>query len=206
MKHASSRVLFNYWKKQKGDRPAPARAEIDPGAIRYALADVFMLSADFVEERRFRLAGTKVCALFCRELKGDSFVELWSESIRQQIKELVEAVTAENIGIVAGVRGRAADASPVDLELLLLPLAFNGLARVRAIGVLAAADLPYWIGEKPVETLELVSIRHVSPELDPPNTRRFLAGRIINQKQRRFMVYDGGLMKPADENPSEKAG
>ncbi len=78
MKHASTRALYGYWNERRGNRPAPERAEIDPAAIRHALGDTFMLAADFVDELRFRLAGTRVCALFCREIKGEAFSALWS--------------------------------------------------------------------------------------------------------------------------------
>ena len=67
MKHASTRAVFDYWNTRRGARPAPERADIDPVAIRHALGDTFMLAADFADELRFRLAGTRVCALFGRE-------------------------------------------------------------------------------------------------------------------------------------------
>ena len=202
MKHPSSRDVFAYWTKQRGERPAPTRSEIDPGAIRYALADTFMLTADFVETQRFRLAGTRVCALFSRELKGEPFTELWSEASRNVIGELLNAITAENIGIVAGLSGRAEDGDAVDLELLLLPLAHEGHARIRAIGVLAGKDLPYWIGQKPVKELELVTLRHVSPALDKANARRFIVSRSGGEMRRVFIVYQGGLMAPPNEKAS----
>ena len=68
--------------------PAPARAEIDPVAIRHALGDTFILAADFAGELRFRLAGTRICALFCRELKGEAFGALWGEASRESIEHL----------------------------------------------------------------------------------------------------------------------
>ena len=79
MKHPSTRAVFEYWNKKRGSRPAPERADIDPTEIRHALSDTFMLAADFVDQLRFRLAGTRVCALFGREIKGEAFAALWSE-------------------------------------------------------------------------------------------------------------------------------
>src|SRR6185437_10497068 len=75
MKHSSTRAVFEYWNKRRGMRPAPDRSEIEPSEIRLALGDTFMLAADFVDQLRFRLAGTRVCALFCREIKGEVFSE-----------------------------------------------------------------------------------------------------------------------------------
>jgi hypothetical protein len=70
MKHVSTRTLFDYWNRRRGRRRALARSDIDPGDIRSALGDTFLLAADFVDEIRFRLAGTRICTLFAREIKA----------------------------------------------------------------------------------------------------------------------------------------
>src|SRR5690606_4872802 len=98
MKHKSSQAVFAYWNEQRGQSPAPKRSDIDPAAIRHALGDSIILSADFVDRLRFRLAGTRVCALFERELKGEAFVGLWSEASRPSIVELLAVLTNEAIG------------------------------------------------------------------------------------------------------------
>ena len=41
MKHPSARELYDYWNAQRGLRAAPERADIEPGAIRRALADTW---------------------------------------------------------------------------------------------------------------------------------------------------------------------
>jgi hypothetical protein len=43
------------------------------------------LAADFVGELRFRLAGTRLCALFGREVKSESFRSFRSEASHRQI-------------------------------------------------------------------------------------------------------------------------
>src|SRR5450830_1306936 len=126
MKHPSTQALFAYWNERRGNRPAPERADIDPAAIRHALGDTFMLAADFVDELRFSLAGTRVCALFFREIKGEAFVELWSEDSRDRIEALLATVNDERLGAVAGVTARTADGTGADLEILLLPLSHVG--------------------------------------------------------------------------------
>jgi hypothetical protein len=68
VKHTSTRVVFEYWNRQRGQRSAPTRSEIDPAAIRHILGDTFMLAADVIDGIRFRLAGTRVCTLFGREI------------------------------------------------------------------------------------------------------------------------------------------
>ena len=63
MKNQSTRVIYDHWNRQRGQRSAPTRSEIDPAALRHELGDTFMLAADFIDGIRFRLAGTRVCAL-----------------------------------------------------------------------------------------------------------------------------------------------
>ena len=118
----------------------PTRSDIDPADIRHVLGDTFMLAADFVDDIRFRLAGTRVCALFAREIKGEAFNAQWSETSSEHIEDLLAAVINEKIGVVAGIIGRTEDGAEVELELLLLPLAHAGQTRVRALGVLAPLD------------------------------------------------------------------
>ena len=92
MKHTSSRDVFTHWNESRGRNPAPQRADIDPGAIRHSLGDVFMLSVDFGGEFRFRLAGTRICALFRRELKNEIVDGLWSEASREQVRLVMVSV------------------------------------------------------------------------------------------------------------------
>lgn len=195
MKHPSTRALYTYWNEKRGPRPAPDRADIDPAAIRYALGDTFMLAADFVDVLRFRLAGTRVCALFCREIKGEAFNELWSEASRDKIEALMGIIDGETLGAVAGAIGRAADGTEVDLEILLLPLAHVGHARIRALGMLAPVEPPYWLGEKPVTELELGTLRHIGPELESIGAPRFPT-REGGRRRHKFVVYNGGLETP----------
>lgn len=197
MKHISTRALFDYWNQKRGNRRAPERADIDPAAIRHALGDTFMLAADFVDQLRFRLAGTRVCALFCREIKGEAFVELWSERSRKAIDDLLTVVDSESVGAVAGLTGRTADGSEADLEFLLLPLAHIGHARVRALGILVPVVPPYWLGEKPIVELELGTLRHVGPELDGLGAPRFALAPERGQRRHGFMVYSGGRTLPS---------
>jgi hypothetical protein len=72
MKHPANRELYGYWNERRGDRLAPERADIEPSAIRQVLGDTFVLAADGIAHHPFRLAGTRLCALFGRELKGES--------------------------------------------------------------------------------------------------------------------------------------
>src|ERR1700739_1777843 len=150
MKHTASRQLYAYWDERRGKRPAPGRAEIEPGAIRQVLSDAFILALDSGASHPFRLAGTRVCALFGRELKGESFIGLWAAASQPILSDLLAILDRERVGTVAGVTARSADGDPIELELLLLPLSAHRPSLARAIGILAPVKIPAWLGAKPI--------------------------------------------------------
>jgi hypothetical protein len=191
VKHKSTRLIFEYWNRQRGNRPAPSRSEIDPAAIRHALGDTFMLAADFIDGIRFRLAGTRVCALFGREIKGELFNAFWSEKSRAQIADIGSAALNEAVGAVAGVTGRTAEGEETELELLLLPIAHDGRTRVRALGALSPLVPPYWLGEAPVVELELQTLRHVGVTRTDAAVSQFRSGAGLRRRHG-FLVYSGG--------------
>jgi hypothetical protein len=192
VKHSSTRSLYAYWNERRGTRAAPERGEIEPGAIRSALGDSFILCADPVADHAFRLAGTRVCSLFGREMKGHSFVPLWDERDRDAISDLLAIVANEIAGIVAGVAGATAEGYSVDLELLMLPLRHRGSSRERQIGVLAPLTAPTWLGASPLTRLTLKSHRHVGPALETPATTPLMAAAESGRLRRGLLVYDGG--------------
>ena len=192
MRNTSSKSVYAHWNERRGRRPAPDRAEIDPGAIRHALADTFILAADLAGDLRFRLAGTRVCALFCRELKGEAFASLWGEPSAETAAHLITVVNNENVGAVAGVTGRTQDGERLELELLLLPLAQGGAARVRALGALTAGEPPYWLGEKPLVELTLDTLRHVGPAAESVSAPGLVPAPPGRRQHRGFVVYSGG--------------
>ena len=189
MKHAASRDLFAYWEALRGRRPAPQRAEIEPGAIRHVLSETFIVMLDRSSDYPFRLAGTRVCALFSRELKGESFLGLWDEASRVTVRDLLSLLTSETVGTVAGVTARSIDGDPLDLELLLLPLSAPRPMLARSIGVLAPMRVPQWIGLRPIGGLTLGSRRHVGVG----EGKRLLPHFLTPWSTRRgLVVYEGG--------------
>ena len=188
MKHAASRELYAYWEKRRGTRPAPERAEIEPGAIRGALSDAFILALDRNNGHPVRLAGTRVCALFGREIKGESFLDLWAAPSRPTVDSLLSILADECTGTVAGVTAQSAHGESIELELLLLPLGIRRPIFARAIGVLAPLNIPPWLGATPIGALTLGGRRHIGAELDKRLRPHFMAPR----GRRGLLVYNGG--------------
>jgi hypothetical protein len=190
MKHPSNRELFDYWNERRGERLAPERADIEPSAIRHVLGDTFVLEANDTQNHTFRIAGTRLCALFGRELKSESFIKLWQRLGQIAVRELIAAVLEEKVGIIAGATGATSDdtLAPVHLEMLLLPLAYRSRSEARVIGALAPMAAPYWLGAKAVGPLTLGMFRHIGAAVEAAPRFKAAAGRIKHG----LTVYDGG--------------
>jgi len=158
---ATTRLLFAHWDRLRGERAAPIRADIDPAHLRNFLADVFMLDAKPWQEGRIRLAGTRICALFGHELKGQRLPELWFESERAEVSRLVGAVTGGMHGLVASLTGETGQGRELDLEMLLLPVRPNASSQCGAIGSFAAVALPSWFGVDAITALSTRTIRMI---------------------------------------------
>jgi hypothetical protein len=185
MKQPATRALFEYWETLRGDRAAPERCEVDPGAIRSCLANTFVLAFDPDHGHPFRIAGTSVCALLGSELTGTSFDKLWAADERPSIRELVQTVSEDLEGVVAGVTGRNDAAETVDLEMILLPLTRGDGGVASVLGALTAVATPYWVGARPVQSLHLGDLRFTGAA----GTGTLVAGRDSPLRGRGFAFY-----------------
>jgi hypothetical protein len=183
MKHPSSREFFAYWDGKRGGARAPGRSEIEPGAVRELLGDIFVLSYDPSGGYPFRVAGTRVCALLGCDQKGSSFSALFAKNCRREIEDIIGIVAEEMLAAVAGITATAEDGSRVHLELLLLPFNNRAHAPLSLTGLLA----PFGGRPGAVRDFELTSWRYIGhpPQRIGPRMLRKLA------VARGFMVYEG---------------
>lgn len=137
MKHPSSRQFFGYWDAQRGGERAPDRGAIEPGAVRELLGDIFVLNYDCVAGFPFRVAGTRVCALFGRDIKGAGICGLFAEASRHDIRHVIEVVAEDVVPVIAGVAAATIGGPSAHLELLLLPFAARPHAPLSLTGLLA---------------------------------------------------------------------
>ena len=163
MKHATTRMIYAYWNQLRGGRAAPERGEIDPGEIRHALGDTFILEAPRGGSASVRLAGTRLCALFGHELKGRAFESFWAPNTAGDPDTLIELVVNETVGCIAGLVGRTYQSEPIHLEMILLPLRHQGKPHARLLGAIAPLAVPSWIGLRPLESLATLSMRVIPP-------------------------------------------
>jgi hypothetical protein len=166
MKQNGSINLFQYWNRLRNGRPAPKRTEIEPADIKSLLADTFILEKDTRGEAVFRLAGTRLCAVYGRELKGFSFPSLWRASDQRLVAKLAQGVFQAKSVVVMAFEGHSRNGRSTAFELLLLPLD-GGVESPRSLGVVSAAGRPFWLGADPIVDAVLESVRVVDPDLEP---------------------------------------
>jgi hypothetical protein len=186
MKHPSTQQFFEYWDEVRGSETAPARSAFEPGPVRHLLGDSFVLAYDHAGGFPFRVAGTRVCALLGRDIKGESFKTLWQASSRKEIEDLIGIVVEETIGTVAGATAMV-NGMPLFLELLLLPFAVRPHTPASVTGILAPLTVPAVPDYGGVRDLELTSWRHVGHRPQSIGTRMLRKWSAA----RGFMVYEG---------------
>jgi hypothetical protein len=182
MKHPSNRQFFAYWDEKRGHARAPDRSDFKPDAVRELLGDVFVLGCDEGNGYPFRVAGTRLSAVLGRDLKGQSFPQLFDAESRRDIADVVTAVTEDMLPAVAGITAASTE-GVAHLELLLLPFNHRAHAPLSLTGLLA----PFESGHSNLKDFKLTSWRYIHPpaeRLVPRALRKLKLARGL-------MVYEG---------------
>jgi hypothetical protein len=205
MRHKASVELFRYWNRLRNGRAAPKRSDVQPMTISSLLSDIFILEVG--EETVFRLAGTRLCETYGRELLGLPFRSLFMEDAQRTADRVVSGVAAEKSVAVIVFEAVSHGGRTMDFEMLLLP--FDNGESQRCLGVVSPRERPFWLGADPVKRARIISIRVIESDLVPmfvksrpaiettqatPKTPR-LFNRPVSQAARRaghLVVLPGG--------------
>jgi hypothetical protein len=116
--------LFDYWSDKRRGRSMPAREDIDPLELSWALSRLSLFDFDPAVGFRYRLAGGEVAEVFGRgNLKGLTFRDLLSPQGAKVVEERwLPIVTERCVCCMKGMVYRAAERTPIG-ERLVLPLA-----------------------------------------------------------------------------------
>ena len=94
MKHPSSREFYAYWDAKRGDARAPDRSEIEPGAVRELLGDIFVLAYDSAAGYPFASPEPGLRPARLRP-EGSQFFRLFSADGRREIEDIIAVVSEE---------------------------------------------------------------------------------------------------------------
>ena len=201
MRHKTSKNIFTYWNNLRGARVAPERTEIEPSDIRDMLGDTFILEVDHLYRTiSFRLAGTKLCSSYGRELKSVGYLGLWDETDNLRIFDAVKQVYEHAIPTVIAHIAETENRHFLEYETLLLPLLNGSSKTVRILGVAAPSEVPSWMGMDPIINNRVKSVRTVditsvvqTPSLAPDLSNNFKMPNNAPRKVAHLTVFDGGL-------------
>lgn len=165
-------ALYDYWTRQRGDRAVPLRSAIEPADIAPILPDIFILEHNHLADPGFRLAGTRLCAQFGRELKGAAFDMLFAPDLRTRVARIAENVMAHGAPAIMQITLVDGTLQTTEAEIALLPMATKGKSADRIIGALAPL---------PGQPMPLAAFRYATlgalSVIDPSRARGFAGGR-----------------------------
>lgn len=123
------RALFAYWDARRGDRPMPARSDLDPLDIPGLLRNLILLDVSHDPLRfRVRLYGTEVTDLRGRDLTGRYLYEGEPTAIGDQTRPWnLETVKTRRPHYVSGPFNDISDGRSGTFYRLGLPLSEDGM-------------------------------------------------------------------------------
>lgn len=163
MQTTAAITLHSYWTERRGGRPAPLRSEIEPAHLATILPDVFILESDR-RGPRIRLAGTRFCAQFGRELKGCAFAELFTMAGRERVLRAADRVLKDQMPVVLTAHAEGADRDTTVVEMVLLPLA----SRERTVDRILGAFAPFANQRMPLAAFRHMMLGNLAVVRDHP--------------------------------------
>ena len=196
MRLQNTKQLFAYWNRLRGSRSAPERGEVEPSDIREVLGDTFILEiAPQLRTISFRLAGTRLCAAYGKELKGFGFLGIWAEENNFDVAKAVANVYRDMQPAVLTYTAETDQGRGIEYEALLLPLAPAADGNSRILGIATPVRPPYWLGAEPLQTNRLRTMRLLdvkTPPIAPALPEEAANGRPGPRRVAHLTVLDGG--------------
>lgn len=162
MKHDWTADLLTYWDRLRGTRAAPDRRDISPRDLSGKLPNIFILRSDnedIIHEElagiprarqwQFRLAGTRLCSIYGRELRNTRFLSLWHEDVRSWLAEQLHLSGMDYRPLRLEHTSLTLNEKSCHFETLLLPL-HESDGSLAWIGSMVALDQPLWLGSEPL--------------------------------------------------------
>lgn len=203
MKNRTTQIIYSYWNEARHGRLAPRRFDIEPARIAGILAETMILECAEDGTVRFRLAGTRITEAFGTELRGQSFLELWSTADRTMLQGQLETMKSQGGALLMEIEAFTPGDRSVMLEAILLPLIHTRDEVDRFLGSISCGHAPFWLGSEPLTSLRLASCEVVWPDGRPHKIAEILAhppalaslgerSRLVRFDRRQFRVVDGG--------------
>ncbi|MBL8905326.1 MAG: PAS domain-containing protein [Rhizobiales bacterium] len=165
--HPGSRAIFRHWEAIRGESPAPDRDDLDLRQLGQFVSWLFIMersprTGGYV----WRLAGSKVCELWRRELTGSEVLTGWDRFEFETIQRLLNGVSKNLQPCTLRLRLTTSLGRIIDVEVIALPMrARDGSIHVFG-GVLPFRDAEA-LGHERIASIDLSSARTIWTEPVP---------------------------------------
>lgn len=133
------RRFVAYWEDKRGDRPFPARGDIDPLDFPYALGSLLLVEVQPGGRYRYRVFGDRVAARHGFDLTGQVLNDLPQSEYRDFVLGLYDRV-ADGGGPVFACGRRFVGGRLQDYEVALLPLGSGRAVEMILVGIASLPD------------------------------------------------------------------
>jgi hypothetical protein len=165
--HPDCRALFRYWESLRAERPCPRKDELDLKQISKIVPYLILIEHKLgAEPWRFRLAGTKTCEIFGREMTGENALVGWDSFEKNVVGKCLEISRNRMQPALVRMRFLGENGAVMAAEMIGLPVQNGKAAPVQILGGL----FPF-LDETPKRPFsfhrrELISARMVWTEHD----------------------------------------
>lgn len=148
------RPVLDYWARQRGARPMPARLDIDPLDLKAFLPHLFLIEPLPGAAFRYRLLGSEITERHGRNSTGKTVRETYADvpALADWITGMLLAVTTSKQPVLATAPLRAVRKEHIFAESLHLPLSDDGIDVTMIFGAVR------------------YSLRAQAPEAPPPGS------------------------------------
>ena len=125
--HPMVRAIYDYWDRQRGDRPMPARRDIDPADFVPHLPGVMLVDV-VTDERRYvyRLVGTREVEARGQDPTGKSVGEKFHGSSRENVLRNYDWVCSDRAPLFDDYHFTSPGGRLLDEQAIFLPLSADG--------------------------------------------------------------------------------
>lgn len=169
--------IHTYWDRIRGAEAGPLRSDIQPGDVRHILPELFILELDEAGNPVFRLAGTRICTFFGRELRSWEFSSLWAPGDAAAAKRIARTAMQDRKPILLPVSGVNRYQDEVMLEMVLLPIRSAGQRFDRLLGALSPVTPLRWSLDYALQELKIERCGAIGGGADSPVSRALPASR-----------------------------
>jgi len=162
--HPGSRTLFRYWEAIRGEDSAPNRGKLDLKKISALVSCLFIFERHPLKGYVWRLAGTRICQLWRRELTGSPAFSGWDAFERHTTERLLDGVVTSHQPFVLRFRLFTSLGQNIGAELIGLPLRSLSGSDTHVFGALMPFHDIDTLGYDRISGIEMVTARVIWTE------------------------------------------